>query len=920
MGGSVRTGWGMVVALGLLFGGAGPVRAIELQWIGQDGHDSVGGHPGPSGNEFQDIHFKVRGLPANRKVVHVVIRGHGFGEWATDKVQGNFLVDVVRKPPNSTTADLYIEPIAPEAGREFEVHVRLDNGEDLVAYARGGKADPNLRAGGRPVSVDWLGPIPTDRVGPTAAVGSDGYEDIQLKLSDLPARSPVKSITLQTKGTGGAGLIWESGLNPKGHRNAEFTSPPGGPSRGNLLLAWNEVKPGQTLDLRILHEDGRFETATVTAKQGPAPRAMPRPALPDLRAGEFKVAWLGQDAPGGESGDVHLAIEGLEPGRKITAAALGDGVVGAWVTADAGSVWPGLKDFGERLTIVPQPQRPGTVELEFAPCRDEAGATMTLRLRDDRDRDAVVTFAGQSCDVDRRAPALPPGRVTARPGQDLQSLVDQNGTVHLAPGTYSLNRPLVLNRPTRIEGEPGAILRFQQPADAPLWTAAIKIHRGGTHLDQFAVRFAGPIRWDQAVSYGPAVIGTTDDRDGRPAEPRHAIRLTRLDLEAPPAATAPPAPWEPAPNLIRFNTAHSGRIEGNTLRGGTTLFEGGPWSIRDNRYLGTVPQTVCYDAFAAKYTHDLTLSGNRAEVAAGSGKTWRFLVLTQRGANDVVTDNQVAGIGTRDDDTFAHPNAPEILLTEAYRVHFEGKPAAISPGGRIVAIAEPQGDPNVGIGDAVSVLAGPDVGQWRRVALVLGTRMYLLDAPIDPNTPAVSISTGFVDETFRGNTVDVRGSTQAAAFVLAGNVFGVNVAGNRIQGGGESIRLVASATEQPCGWGWSHAPVLGAKVEGNTFEDGVAGLIGVEHSPYVKSSVGRTYLSAELVDNVVRRTRSAPTLKSDRPCLRVGCDPATDPATAIVTERGTRAEGVELGTAVRIHGRINGTVVRDSGLQPAPGP
>ena len=34
------------------------------RWLGQDGHDLVGGKPGPAKNDYQDIHIALKGLPA----------------------------------------------------------------------------------------------------------------------------------------------------------------------------------------------------------------------------------------------------------------------------------------------------------------------------------------------------------------------------------------------------------------------------------------------------------------------------------------------------------------------------------------------------------------------------------------------------------------------------------------------------------------------------------------------------------------------------------------------------------------------------------------------------------------------------------------------------------------------------------------
>ena len=183
-----------------------------------------------------------------------------------------------------------------------------------------------------------------------------------------------------------------------------------------------------------------------------------------------------------------------------------------------------------------------------------------------------------------------------------------------------------MGRPTRIVGEPGATLQFTQGPDQKNWTAAIKVHAGGTTLEGFAVRFTGPVRWDHEVSFGPAVIGTSDDRDSVPSETRFKITLARLDLEGPPASGS--SDWEHAPHLIRVVSASSGRIEKNTLRGGSVVFAGGPWAIVENVYKGTPPNTFCNGVFTGRYTHDLLLTGNKARPEGPSGKTWRFLVLS----------------------------------------------------------------------------------------------------------------------------------------------------------------------------------------------------------------------------------------------------------------------------------------------------
>ena len=72
---------------------------------------------------------------------------------------------------------------------------------------------------------------------------------------------------------------------------------------------------------------------------------------------------------------------------------------------------------------------------------------------------------------------------------------------------------MILNHPVSILADPGVTLQFSQGESDPTWSAAIKLNAGHTTLDGFAVRFATPIRWSDNISYGPAVIGTTDNLD-----------------------------------------------------------------------------------------------------------------------------------------------------------------------------------------------------------------------------------------------------------------------------------------------------------------------------------------------------------------------------------------------------------------------
>ncbi len=393
----------------------------------------------------------------------------------------------------------------------------------------------------------------------------------------------------------------------------------------------------------------------------------------------------------------------------------------------------------------------------------------------------------------------------------------------------------------------GATLVFTQPASDSPWTAAIKIHSGNTTLDGFSIRFSGPVRWNQSVNYGPAVIGTTDNLD--PVghnDPKANINLTHLNIQAPPAGS----PGEEAPELMRLTTARGGTIDGCTLQGGTTEFLYGPWTIQNNTYLGTMPGTFAWDVFAAHSTHDLVIRDNTVALAPNAGKTWRFLVLTGTDDGALIDGNHVSGIGPKDTDTTTE-NAAEIILTEAYSLSFEGKPLALSSDGRILQIPTPQGDAPSS-GDVVAILDGPNAGTWVRIAQAISPTMLLLDSPLPGGSYNVSIAGGFVNQTYQNNTIDTRGSSVAANLDLVGNHYGTKVLNNTLLGGGDGLLIQSYPTEKPSIWGWSHSPFEGAVISGNTITDALRALtVQVNHGSAIKTDSGRTYVSASVTGNTI---------------------------------------------------------------------
>jgi hypothetical protein len=527
-------------------------------------------------------------------------------------------------------------------------------------------------------------------------------------------------------------------------------------------------------------------------------------------------------------------------------------------------------------------------------------------------------------------PTPAPTSVVAHPGDDLNALANTYGTVRLAAGVYPMSQPLVLNRPVNLVADPGVTLLFSQAPDASTWTAAIKVRASHTTLSGFAVRFAGPVRWTPGVAYGPAVIGATDNDDAPNGDPLLALTFTKLDLQAPPASTA----WEEAAHLLRLANAGSGTIADNRLYGGTTEFFGGPWTVTGNTFLGTPPNTFTYTAFAMHYTHDVTVAGNTVAPQGQGGKTWRFLVMTENGIGDTIRNNTVIGVGPMDADTVVNPNAPEVILSEAYTVHYEGVVGSVSADGRVVTVPTVQSG-RVRTGDVVAILSGPQAGQWRMVAQVLDATTYVLDAPLAPGAFAVSVVTGFVNEMYRDNTIDARGSSTANGLVLAGNQFGAGVVGNHFLGGNRAFELTAYPSETPSVWGWTHAPFLGATISGNTIEDTLnGGLIDVLHNGYSKSDTGRVYFSGVLTDNngvwspefLAGRASNASALGLGAPSLvTVGDALSADPGELVLTVSGNTA-GVPTivltdQTIRVVSGTVNGVAQRPPPpVRPAPTP
>ncbi len=841
----------------------GPQRSgLRAEWIGQDGHDLVGKSRTAGGNGVQDVHIVVHGLPVYLRIEEVHVKGYGSGHWQFGGRPQHWRVEALRRP-RSPRLDLFFEPEKAEDGRPYEVILRLSNGDTKTIWAEGGPVDPNRRMPRQRVQATWIGQDGRDLVGLGAAVGPDGAVDTGIRLTRLADRNGIAAV----KVIGPLGLRWETGPNPSGYAHARLIVDKDDASTADLVFGCERNIKGRRLAIRVVYEDGSTDMAELTAGAlDPRLRVEPPAPIGWIDDLGLEAGWLGQDA---RDGRVRVRISGRPPGR-IRRAVLSNAFGQTW-TFD-----PRRTDRPEHESL--QREEPGARSVVFSwlPTRDESGSPLLLRFDFTDGRLGVVEFEGQ-----RSEPGLEISRgsraTVARPSDDLQRIVEQYDRITMASGIYELSKPLELRRPIAIEGQEGVTLRFAQGSGSDRWTSAIKIHHGRTLLSGFRVRFDGPVRWDWGVSYGPSVIGTTDDRDAYRGDSKHGIVLEDLDIEAPESSEA----WALEPRLLRLVTASSGRVAGNVFRGGVIEFAGGPWEIVENTHRGTRGESYAYDAFAGHNTRELTFADNVFDPAGDAGLTFRLLVLTGSGVGDVVSGNRARGLGRTRSVPLADLNAPEMILTEAYRLAFEGAPTAIEVDGRILRIPEPQGGP-ASAGSVVAIVQGPHAGTYARVAQAIDPQTYLLAEPLPTSSvEAVSILRGFVGERFVDNVIDARRARgYSAPLVLAGGHFGTVVEGNRIHGGVEAFRIQAPASERPVRWGWSHVPMFDLTIaENRWYNSGQGGVIRVDQGPQIQPSRDRVYLTGLLRGNQALWSRAKlDQLDGDDPtALRIGDPRSLDP-------------------------------------------
>ena len=837
-------------------------------WLGQDGHDFCQTATSLKPNDIQDLHLRLEGLAAGEEVEGLLIRRAGGGEWACGTQGGRWTwkAHLVREP-NATTADLYLEPSHDEPGFHMDMELHYRSGREARFSVSCGHSNPNLFMPAATLAADWGGQDGHDWTGPGPAVGPDGFEDARLDLSGLTTKLEINSITVE----GAAGAGWEYGLNPNRRSNAELVREAKDRSRGSLFFSPDRDLREQPLSVRITYAIDRHCETKLTGGPTDPKRAMPKPTDFPLSPNRLTIQWRGQDGRDVNGrGDIHLALGGLAAEREIVAAALSDKVGGYWGFRRDAQVkfHPANSGEASALALLRQPGA-ATADLFLQPYRDERDTPMVLRLLLDNGDSTVLRFTGEACDPYQRGPLPASTSVEAKPGDDLHALADKFGTIRLAPGRYVLERPWTLGRPITVIGGSDAVLAFTQKPEEPAWRGAILIGAGNTTLRGFAIRFADGFRWAVHGPNGAGIIHTFDHPGSR--DPKANLVLEKLDIESssvpPPAA---PKQTPEAPYLARLAGATSGKITGNRFRGGTVDVAHGPWLIADNKHCGTMPGTVAWDAFGGHWLHDFTLERNRVRADGPSGKMWRFISMNQLGQRVVIRSNDVAGVGMRDDDTLPNPNAPEVLLTESYRLYYEGRPALVSRDGWVLQIPMVM-DSAVRPGSMVSILTGEHAGRYFTIAQPLTPTAFLMADALPAGDYVISVAHGFVDDVIEGNRIDVRGGKSAVA-VLAGNHWGLRLLKNQLLGGGDSLLIQSTPTEEPFIWGWSHTPFLGFLCDGNMHEDSARGVsIDVYSNRHNKTTAGRMYLAGIYRNNTVQWNGPPPVTTNQPPAvIRIG--------------------------------------------------
>ena len=258
----------------------------------------------------------------------------------------------------------------------------------------------------------------------------------------------------------------------------------------------------------------------------------------------------------------------------------------------------------------------------------------------------------------------------------------------------------------------------------------------------------------------------------------------------------------------------------------------------------------------------------------------------------MIQDNVVEGGSARARTTRGqHDNAPEMILTEAYRLHFEGKPAVDlgrRPGPGHPRAARRAGRDRRRRGDPLRARRPASGGRIAQPIGPAGLPARRADRPRRP-TPSRSPPASSARPS-RGtrSTAGGAGSPPTSSWPATCSASGSSR--NHLLGGGEAIRLLATPTEEPGPLGMVARPVPRRRLRGEHPRGRPRRRPSASSTaPAIKSNKGRVYMTLALKDNTLRWTK--PPTSASRPAGDRLRRPASTPRELLITEEGTRVEG-----------------------------
>ncbi|MHC5537532.1 hypothetical protein ACYOEI_04795, partial [Singulisphaera rosea] len=773
------------------------------------------------------------------------------------------------------------------------------------------------------VTVSYAGVDGSDMVGPTAAVGPDGVPDLHIIVSGVPTSgaspnrvaSPIQSLTISDPAD--SDFTWVFGNNAQLGPNVVYKVQPVGPNDTTETIdiyinptvvsadqtQTMSLPTGSTLNMALAYAvnnvTSTFNTSTIkpTNLGRPAPASSPSSAT--VVTNSPYTAVLGsQDATYGTS---HLTVSNLPAGVNFQSIEISDVAGNTWYLGN-----PGNSVFN----VYPTRLSSTSFDLGFNSVRPEGGSTMLVRFQLKNDSNYyVVPFVASSSQTN---PNLRDPQTNVIAGQapiqvypstqvDRVSYVDAKGThtvdiqtlLDMAKpgssprytnfvfndgvtgGIYTFDKTLQVNSGLILKAaDPKVTFLFNFSATGT-YDGAIKIHSSHVTLQGFQVRFTGPTHLGFTFgrdTYQSAIIDGFELGQAS----RVDINIIGLNIQAVIDPTAPTAPGNTEPNAmldIAMGYYSSGTIVGNTLLGGGMSLRFGPWSILNNTYVGALAGTVCMGVFNINNPIDVDIEGNTVVTSmpgyTTGGDVYGLFSANYGGYNITLKNNDVkVGIvppGTSGD----VPNHPEVILTEGYSYLFEGNTAALKFSADRTLIALPTAMLGVlpGSGSVITILNGPNAGQWYTIAQTFqssdSSTIYLIlqgMATLPAGSYDIAISYGYRDYNIIGNTLDVSG-TSSTALVLTSGLFGVTVSDNTFIGDGtrinsngwqysQAIRAQVSYTSGSGPFdGWSYNPMAGVVITDNIIKDAIGGIRVSIDDAFTKTTLGRSYAFLTIDDN-----------------------------------------------------------------------